>query len=230
MAIQAQADDHRPNGGFHKPDGAAPIELADIAAGQGGGFALNGAAELDFSGFSVSGAGDVNGDGLADLIVGANGADPNGAYSGQSYVVFGRADGAAVELADIAAGQGGGFALNGAAEGDESGFSVSGAGDVNGDGLGDLIVGAPSADPNGAYSGQSYLVFGRADAAAVELAGIAAGQGGGFALNGINAYDNSGRSVSGAGDVNGDGLDDLIVGAPQADPNGEGSGQSYLVL
>ena len=92
----------------------AAIELADIAAGQGG-FALNGAAEGDFSGFSVSGAGDVNGDGLADLIVGAPRRPQRRLYSGQSYVVFGKADGTAVELADIAAGQGG-FALNGAAE------------------------------------------------------------------------------------------------------------------
>ena len=64
----------------------------------------------------MSGAGDVNGDGLDDLLVGAPGADPNGEGSGQSYVVFGRADAAAVELADVAAGQGGGFALNGAGE------------------------------------------------------------------------------------------------------------------
>ena len=92
----------------------------------------------------MSGAGDVNGDGLDDLIVGALGADPNGEDSGQSYVVFGKADAAAVELADVAAGRGGGFALNGAAAYDSSGFSVSGAGDVNGDGLDDLIVGAPS--------------------------------------------------------------------------------------
>ena len=83
-------------------------------------------------------------------------ADPNGECltSGQSYVVFGKADGTAVELADIAAGQGG-FALNGAAEGDYSGVSVSGAGDVNGDGSADLIVGASGADPNGDTSARA---------------------------------------------------------------------------
>src|SRR3954447_15249925 len=158
MALQAEHLEHMPNDGSGKLDGLAPIELSDIAAGHGG-FALNGAAEGDFSGTSVSGAGDVNGDGLADLIVGAFGADPNGDYSGQSYVVFGKACGTAVELSDIAAGQGG-FALNGIGAGDLSGRSVSEAGDVDGDGSADLIVGAPTADPNGDGSGQSYVVFG----------------------------------------------------------------------
>ena len=66
----------------------------------------------------MSGAGDVDGDGLADLIVGALAPTRTADRSGQSYVVFGKADGAAVELAEIAAGRGGGFALNGAAAGD----------------------------------------------------------------------------------------------------------------
>jgi hypothetical protein len=178
----------------------------------------------------VSGAGDVNGDSLDDLLVGAFGADPAGEGSGQSYVVFGKQDPAAVELAEIAAGQGGGFALNGVNGNDLSGYSVSGAGDVDGDGLDDVIVGAFAADPNGVFSGQSYVVFGKQDPAAVELAEIAAGQGGGFALTGGALFDGSGRSVSGAGDVDGDGLADLLVGAPYADPNGENSGQSYVVF
>src|SRR3954454_9561386 len=132
VALQAQHLEHMPEDGCGKPDGLAPIELSDIAAGHGG-FALNGINPGDNSGVSVSGAGDVNGDGLADLIVGAPSSGPNGGDSGQSYVVFGKADGTAVELSDVIAGHGG-FALNGAAEGDSSGFSVSGAGDVNGDG------------------------------------------------------------------------------------------------
>ncbi len=66
-----------------------PIELSDVAAGDGG-FVINGIDPADYSGRSVSGAGDVNGDGLADVIVGAYGADPGGNNSaGESYVVFG---------------------------------------------------------------------------------------------------------------------------------------------
>ncbi len=136
-----------------------PVELSDVAAGSGG-FVMNGIDPVDFSGFSVSGAGDVNGDGLADVIVGAWSADPGGNSSaGESYVVFGKADGTAVDLADVAAGNGG-FVMNGIDVFDESGLRVSGAGDVNGDGLADVIVGAALADPRGnSYAGESYVVF-----------------------------------------------------------------------
>jgi Ca2+-binding RTX toxin-like protein len=121
--------------------------------------------------------------------------------------------------------------INGVAAGDESGWSVSSAGDVNGDGLDDLIVGAYNADPNGNnYSGASYVVFGKDDGDVVELSNVDDGTGG-FVINGVAAGDGSGRSVSSAGDVNGDGLDDLIVGANGADPNGNNySGASYVVF
>ena len=83
-----------------------PIELSDVAAGSGG-FVINGIDVGDRSGWSVSGAGDVNGDGLADLIVGAFLADPGGnTDAGESYVVFGKAGTAAVNLLDVAAGTG----------------------------------------------------------------------------------------------------------------------------
>jgi hypothetical protein len=160
--------------------------------------------------FQSAAAGDVNGDGLADLIVGASAADPNGESSGKSYVVFGKADGTAVSLSDVAAGIGG-FVLNGEATYNEAGISVSSAGDVNGDGLLTLIVGAQGADPNGNSSGKSYVVFGKTDGGAVNLSDVAAGNGG-FVINGEGQSSISGGSVSSAGDINGDGLDDLIVG------------------
>ena len=210
--------------------GTTPVSLADIAAGTGG-FIIKGIDPNDFSGFSVSGAGDVNGDGLADLIVGAASADPGGnSQAGESYVVFGKAGTTPVSLADIAAGTGG-FIIKGIDPNDFSGFSVSGAGDVNGDGLADIIVGAPYASPGGnSYAGESYVVFGKADGAPVSLADVAAGTGG-FVINGIDTDDYSGFSVSGAGDVNGDELDDTIVGASEADPGGNNTaGESYVVF
>ena len=120
---------------------------------------------------------------------------------------------AAIELSDIAANSGG-FVINGQCTDDRSGWSVSAAGDINGDGLGDLIVGAWKGDPTtGVDAGRSYVVFGKTGSGAVDLAVIAAGSDG-FVINGQSANDYSGWSVAGTGDINGDGLADLIVGAP----------------
>ena len=91
----------------------------------------------------------------------------------------------------------------------------------------------PYADPNGSGSGASFVVFGSAAGVTFELADLTAGAADpatGFVINGVSAGDYSGYSVSGAGDVNGDGLDDLIVGSPESDPNGVLSGASFVVF
>jgi hypothetical protein len=195
-------------------------------------FAINGIAAGDGSGLSVSSAGDVNGDGFDDLIIGALGADPNGInLAGQSYVVFGSNSGfgAGLDLSTLNGSNG--FAINGIAAFDVSGRSVSSAGDVNGDGFDDLIIGA-SASPNGIDgAGQSYVVFGSNSGFGANLNLSALNGSNGFAINGIAAGDSSGYSVSSAGDVNGDGFDDLIIGAIFASPNGiSEAGQSYVVF
>ncbi len=211
---------------FGKEDGAA-VEASEIAAGTGG-FAIVGAQAGDGSGRSVASAGDVNGDGLGDLIIGAREADLSGDVSGGSYVVFGKSDTAPVNLSDIETGLGG-FAIAGAGPGDRSGGSVSSVGDLNGDGLDDLVVGALFDDPNGQASGAAYVVFGKADGAGVSLLDVGAGIGG-FAINGAETFDQAGLSVSGAGDVNGDGVNDLIVGSLAEAPGLIANGRSYVVF
>jgi hypothetical protein len=106
-----------------------------------------------------------------------------------------------------------GFRLDGVSAGDFSGWSVASAGDVNGDGYADLIIGAQSADPNGDRSGSSYVVFGNASGftSAIDLSSLNGTSG--FRLDGVVAFDLSGICVASAGDVNGDGYADVIVGA-----------------
>jgi Ca2+-binding RTX toxin-like protein len=124
------------------------------------GFTLSGVAAGDASGLRVSTAGDVNGDGVDDLLIGATGANPNSYSSGASYVVFGGAGVGNGGNLDLSALDGtNGFRLSGAAAYDGSGRAVSSAGDVNGDGVDDLLIGAFGAD---GFSGASYVVFGRA--------------------------------------------------------------------
>ncbi len=218
---------------FGKTD-TVVVNLSSIGQATGvGGFVINGQSAGDQSGFSVAGAGDVNGDGLADLIVGARYSDVNGVNAGASYVVFGKTTTTAISLSTISAGTSAGFMINGQCTLDQSGFSVASAGDVNGDGLGDLIVGAKLSDPaTGVDAGRSYVVFGKTSFTGVALALVAQNPGqGGFVINGQCTLDQSGFSVAGAGDVNGDGLADLIVGANYSDPTtGSNAGRSYVVF
>jgi hypothetical protein len=180
-------------------------------------------------GYSVSDAGDINGDGIDDLIIGAPYADPNGNNSGSSYVVYGRSkDNPFTDYLINVSNLNGtnGFVINGQ-DGDQSGFSVSKAGDINGDGIGDLIIGARDGNPNNKESaGKSYVVFGNKNGfgSSINLSELNGSNG--FTINGISALDNSGWSVSALGDINGDGIDDIIVGANNANDH---SGQGYVI-
>jgi hypothetical protein len=213
---------------FGKAGGFTNVSLSSLNGTNG--FKISGVVAGDYSGISVGGAGDVNGDGFDDVIVGADGADPNGNGSGASYVVFGKAGGFAANINLSSLDGTNGFKISGVAVADESGSSVRSAGDVNGDGYDDLIVGANRADPNGSNSGASYLVYGKAGGFDPNINLSSLNGLNGFKLSGAVGGDGSGDSVSAAGDVNGDGFGDLIVGAPGADPSGSSSGASYLVF
>jgi len=176
----------------------APIELSEIAQGRGG-FVIDGTASGTLVGYSVSSAGDVNGDGLDDVFVGAPGAN-------KAYVVFGRTETSPIQLADVAAGHGG-FVLNGRSA-NGVGVSVAAGGDINGDGLADVVVLAQ--ESGFSEPGTVYVVFGKADTLPVDLDESLSQERKGFVVNGLVAMAYIGN-VSGAGDINGDGLDDLLL-------------------
>ena len=153
------------------------------------GFKIAGVAANDYSGFSVSSAGDVNGDGFDDMIVGAKLADPHGGASGATYVVFGKGSGFGATLNLSTLNGANGFELSGTTAGGNSGVSVSSAGDVNGDGYADVIVGAFHEGPHGANSGAAYVVFGKASGftANIDLSALTGANG--FKLSGVAASD-----------------------------------------
>jgi len=188
---------------------------------------INGESVFDYSGAAVSTAGDINGDGIDDLIIGAPSASPNVGYSGASYVVFGDDQGLPNPLNLSAIDGSNGIIFNGVANYDEAGASVSAAGDINGDGIDDLIIGAPYAS---GLDGAAYVVFGSDQAwtSPVNLSGLNGTNG--FLINRVAAADTLGISVSAAGDINGDGVDDLVIGAILAGTKGAFNGAAYVVF
>lgn len=180
------------------------------------GFIIYGAEHKDYAS-EADGAGDLNGDGLSDIIVGAFGAENNGRNaSGSVYVVYGKKTSEPVNLRDFDLNvQGGqGFRIDGAQELDAVGYSVAGLGDVNGDGVDDIATVA--------LSGRAaYVIFGQREQPLLPLDlltfhSAATQNGTGFRFDLSRTF--TGYSVEAGGDVNGDGLQDLVVGVgePQA--------------
>ena len=195
------------------------------------GFKLDGENNGDGTGGSVSAAGDINGDGYDDLIIGAYAYSD---YKGRSYVIFGGLEIGSSGLINLTSLNGSnGFKLDGENNEDYSGYSVSAAGDINGDGHDDLIIGAlgyPGSAGNG--KGRSYVVFGRPGIGSSGVLALSSLNGSnGFKLDGENQYDQSGNPASYAVDINGDGHDDLIIGAMMYGyPSHESRGRSYVVF
>jgi hypothetical protein len=190
-------------------DAVAAFEQCGLGGDIGAGDAavlIEGAAE-DGLGWAVAGAGDVDGDGLDDVLVGAPFAGP-----GEASLHLG---------ADLSGGDAGGTTYVGVADDDQVGFALDGAGDIDGDGYGDLVLGAPGETTSGVEAGAAYFISG-ATAAGGALSGAAV-------LLAEDQYHYLGESVSGAGDLDGDGVDDFLLGAGGADPELANSGATYVV-
>ncbi len=164
---------------------------------------LNGTTSGDYFGNSVSSAGDVNGDGYSDVIVGAYGVASS---RGSAYLFLGSATGLSSSPAST---------LIGLTAGDKFGFSVASAGDVNGDGYSDVIIGANGRSTN---TGAAYLFLGSGAGLATSPA---------TTLSGVSNPDSFGSSVASAGDVNGDSYSDVIIGANGRSSN---TGAAYVFL
>lgn len=192
---------------------------------------IEGPASESQTGRSVADAGDFNGDGFDDVIVGAPEHTPGDRLrAGAVYVVFG---GTGNDPSDVDLEPGSAeerfTRIDGEMRLDNAGTSVRGAGDVNGDGVDDVIVGAPGGDPLGRFNaGAAYVVYGTQtpDPPNVDLATDEARF---QRIVGAATEDQLGVSVAGAGDVNGDGGEDVVIGASFTDFAGSKAGSLYVV-
>ncbi len=185
------------------------------------GFRIEGNPE-DSLGYTVAAAGDVNADGFADVLVYAPGANE---HRGADYCIFGHAGpfDASLHVSSLDGVNGFAISFNHLAPGDAPGWSLSGAGDINSDGVDDMVIGAVSANEG---AGAAYVVFGRESGFDASFDFSELGTDGGFVFHG-QSNDSAGYSMSGGGDVNGDGIADLLVGAMTAN---SASGAGYVIF
>ncbi len=196
-----------------------------ITGGQNGG---PGALSTgDFFGASVANIGDIDGDGVIDLAVGAHGDDTGGDYSGAVYVLRMNASGSVKALNKISSSGNGGPVIASASE--FFGRSIAALGDFDGDGIGDVLVGAPGADTGALNAGAAYVLLLNSNGTLKSHVRLASGINGGPALAHSDAF---GGSVATIGDLDGDGVTDVAVGAAQYDRYSRLSGGNavYVLL
>ena len=203
--------------------GAAYLMLGPVSAGGGSvidlGLALTGSRAADLAGSTLAAVGDVSGDGLGDILVGVPGDDGGGADAGAAYLVLGGLSLGSARLTAAAA-----ATLTGEDSDHAAGIALAAAGDVDGDGLADLLIGADQCDAEAYKAGAAYLVLGGGLTGTVSLSGASA------RLLGTALLEQAGGALDGAGDVDGDGALDLLIGAYGRSATAAYAGAAYVVF
>ena len=209
---------------FMQPDGSVRSvrKISDLSGGLSGpgnpGGILTNSEEF---GHGLAAPGDLDGDGVEDLVVGAFGSPS------RFYVLFLRGDGTVREFQRISATEGGFGGSIGS--GDAFGASVTSMGDLDGDGVVDLAVGADTADDEATNAGAVWILFMNADGTVKAEQKISPASGG-FGSGLLGAFDNFGRALAGIGDINGDGVKDLAVGVPFDDDGVNNAGAVWILF
>ncbi len=180
--------------------------------------------ENDYFGWSVDGIGDLDSDGVPDVAVGAPGRNVGGSDTGEAYVLFMNPDGTVRDQARIDGGTPNGPSL---AAGDRFGSSVAGIGDLDGDGTADMAAGSPGHVLGGSGTGYLSVMFLNPDGTVRDTARI---DGGTPNAPSLAADARFGESASGIGDLDGDGVPDVAVGAPGHATRGSGTGDVHVLF